>query len=362
MESKESETVTGKNASFSKTQTYITKTIHSKNNDSNTIKGGIKLPKLYSNTFYNSSQASNQIINIGNNIVTPFYDKVNLKQELSEYKTEINKKKIELQELKIKFNKLSEDNKINKMLLAKILNIDLEREFTKEELIKKLECCELGENEQKILEETHQIMSLKLDLEEKKMKINLQQEEEEILTKNTKSKIMNELESEFLIKCEKNKKLLKSIKKLEDIIKNKEKEIKSVEEEYKVQEDFFTGKNKEYESSKNAVQKKDNDVNKLRSEVNELNNKQKKLKDTLNKSRKELDINKSIEKKKEEINKIKKYENKRDKINKEVEEKKEKNKNLEKQKKDLEKKFDELKKSKVNYQVKCWNIIPKKEN
>ena len=214
MESKESETVINKNASFSKTQTYLTKTTQSKNNDSNAMKSGIKLPKLFANTFYNSSQATNQILNIGNNIIAPFYEKVNLKQELSEYKTEINKKKIELQELKIKFNKLSEDNKINKMLLAKILDIDLEKEFTKEELIKKLECCELGENEKKILEETHQIMSLKLDLEEKKMKINLQQEEEEILTKNTKSKIMNELESEFLMNFLLNAKKIKNCSKV----------------------------------------------------------------------------------------------------------------------------------------------------
>ena len=93
MEPKESETAINKNASFSKTQTYLTKTTQSKNNDSNIIKSGVKLPKLFSNTFYNSSQASNQILNIGNNIITPFYEKVNLKQELSEYKTEINKKK-----------------------------------------------------------------------------------------------------------------------------------------------------------------------------------------------------------------------------------------------------------------------------
>ena len=56
-------------------------------------------------------------------------------------------------------------------------------------------------------------MSLKLNLEEKKLKINMQVAEEEILTKNTKSKIMNELETEFLIKCEQNKKLEKNIKK-----------------------------------------------------------------------------------------------------------------------------------------------------
>ena len=116
METKDSETV-GKNTSFSKTQTYLNKTSNSKT-DSKSKKSGVKLPKLFSNTFYNSSQASKQLL--GNNMINPYYEKVNLKQELSQYKSEIHSKKTELQELKIKFNKLSEDNKINKMLIAKI--------------------------------------------------------------------------------------------------------------------------------------------------------------------------------------------------------------------------------------------------
>ena len=166
MDTKESETA-NKNSSFSKTHTYLNKTTRSKN-DSKTKQTGIKLPKLFSNTFYNTSQTTNQILNMGNNIMNPYYEKINLKQELSQYKSEIHMKKNELQELKIKYTKLSEDNKINKMLIAKILNIDLEKEFTKEELLNKLEYCELNENEKKILKETHEIMTLKLNLEEKK--------------------------------------------------------------------------------------------------------------------------------------------------------------------------------------------------
>ena len=288
MDTKESETA-NKTSSFSKTQTYLNKTTRSKN-DSKSKKGGIKLPKLTSNTFYNSSQTG-----IG---VNPYFEKINLKQELSQYKTEIHMKKNELQELKIKYNKLSEDNKINKMLLAKILNIDLEKEFTKEELINKLEYCELNETEKKLLKETHEIMTLKLNLEEKKLKINMQQAEKEILTKNTKAKIMNELESEFLIKCEQNKKLEKKIKKLEEIINLKQKEIKEAEKEFKTQEENNNKKNSECQKSKDDFSKKEEELNKLRIEISDLNNKHKKLKDNSNKSRKDLDRNKSIEKKK----------------------------------------------------------------
>ena len=287
MDTKESETA-NKTSSFSKTQTYLNKTTRSKN-DSKSKKGGIKLPKLTSNTFYNASQTGNQGINFG---VNPYFEKINLKQELSQYKTEIHMKKNELQELKIKYNKLSEDNKINKMLLAKILNIDLEKEFTKEELLNKLEYCELNETEKKLLKETHEIMTLKLNLEEKKLKINMQQAEKEILTKNTKAKIMNELESEFLIKCEQNKKLEKKIKKLEEIIEFKQKEIKEVEKEFKTQEENNNKKNNEYQKSKEDYTKKEEELNKLRIELSDLNNKQKKLKDNSNKSKKDLDRNK----------------------------------------------------------------------
>ena len=107
-------------------------------------------------------------------------------------------------------------------------------------------------------------MTLKLNLEEKKLKINMQQAEKEILTKNTKAKIMNELESEFLIKCEQNKKFEKKIKKLEEIInlkqkeeeeeKKKEIEIQKNEEEKKLKQKralrFYLRRRKENEDEK----------------------------------------------------------------------------------------------------------------
>ena len=76
-------------------------------------------------------------------------DAENLKQELSNNSNEINAKKLELQELKIKFNKLFEDNKNNKSSLAKILGIELDKQFTKEELVDKLEHCKPTEEEKK---------------------------------------------------------------------------------------------------------------------------------------------------------------------------------------------------------------------
>ena len=178
MEVKENETPeknNNTNDTFSKTYAYINRTTRSQN-DQKQKKTGVKLPKLINNTFYGSSQTSNEMLyqnfnnnNNGNNIINnSYYEKTNLKEELSQYKSELNSKKLELQELKIKFSKLSEDNKINKILIAKILDIDLEKEFTREEVLKKLEYCTLNDYEKKILKEAHEIIQLKLDLEEKK--------------------------------------------------------------------------------------------------------------------------------------------------------------------------------------------------
>ena len=108
----------------------------------------------------------------------------------------MNAKRIELQELKIKFNKLYEDNKNNKNLLAKILGIDLEKEFTRDELIDKLEHCKPSEEEKKKLREAHEIIKLKLEIESKKKKIAEHGTELEMSIKNAKSKVISKLSLE----------------------------------------------------------------------------------------------------------------------------------------------------------------------
>ena len=221
MENQENETEIKKDSEFSKTQTYLSKPSKSKNESKfRTTGGGIKLPKLSNNTLSGFKGTFYQSQNSGPILTQTFYnsnqflDPNNLKQELSQNKSEMNSKKIELQELKIKINKLYEDNKNNKNLLARILGIDLEKEFTREELIDKLEHCKPSEEEKKQLKEAHEIIKLKLEIEAKKKQIGEQGAELEILTKNAKSKVINELETDYVIKCEQEKNLLKAIKKM----------------------------------------------------------------------------------------------------------------------------------------------------
>ena len=167
MENQENETGSQKNTEFSKTQTNLNKSSKRKNEAKFRTTGAIiKLPKLSSNNtqfafignFYQTPQNSGPILTQTFYNSNSMYDPNNLKQELSQNKTEMNAKRIELQELKIKFNKLYEDNKINKNLLVKILDIDLEKEFTKDELIDKLEHCKPSEEEKRRLKKAHEII------------------------------------------------------------------------------------------------------------------------------------------------------------------------------------------------------------
>ena len=244
MENQENETGIQKNPEFSKTQTYLNKPSKNKNEAKfRTTGASIKLPKLNNNTlsafkanFYQTSQNTGPILTQNYFNSNP----ENLKQELSQNKSEMNAKRIELQELKIKFNKLYEDNKNNKNLLAKILGIDLEKEFTRDELIDKLEHCKPSEEEKKKLREAHEIIKLKLEIESKKKKIAEQGTELEMLIKNAKSKVISELEADYILKCEHHKGLLKAIKKMEELIKMKEKDISEIESEYNYQKDYYT--------------------------------------------------------------------------------------------------------------------------
>ena len=95
-------------------------------------------------------------------------DVESLKQELSINRSAINNKKKELNELRILINKLAEDNKNNKLLIAKILNIEMDKSFTKKELINTILNCKPTEAQKKELMEAYEVINLKLKINDKK--------------------------------------------------------------------------------------------------------------------------------------------------------------------------------------------------
>jgi chromosome segregation ATPase len=154
---------------------------------------------------------------------------------------------------------------------------------------------------------TKLLIKLKLEIESKKKRISEQGAELEILTKNAKSKIISELENEYIVKCEQHKNLLKAIKKMEELIKSKEKDITDLENEYNYQKDYYSKLNTESKKSEEQFEKSEKEKNKLKNEILEMTNKQKKIKDTLNKNKKEIDNNEMLLQKRRQIEDINKY-------------------------------------------------------
>ena len=168
-----------------------------------------------------------------------------LKQELALNRMDMNRKKNELNELRIIISKLTEDNKYNKLLIAKILGIDVEKAFTKKELIETIVNCKPTEEQKKQLQEAYEVIKLKLQINGKKKILNNKNIEINHLTKNAKAKVIKELDTEYQTKCEHQKKIVRVIKKMEDTIKKNEKAVLELEQEYNNQKECNKKKKRE---------------------------------------------------------------------------------------------------------------------
>ena len=272
-------------------------------------------------------------------------DVESLKQELSMHRSAINRKKSELNELRILINKLSEDNKNNKLLIAKILNIEMDKSFTKRELINTILNCKPTEEQKKELMEAYELINLKLKINDKKKILSENNYEISHLTKNATAKVLKELDNEYQLKCGHQKKIMKVIKKMEVEIKKNEKIILDLEEEFNIQKD----KNKKLKEQENESEKKmketENEKNSLLKEVLELKEKMRKITEKItkekNKTKNEKD-DRYINNLKKKIDEIKNYKDNKEEIKKNIEKKKAAYKKLEEKKLEQEKIISEL--------------------
>ena len=188
------------------------------------------------------------------------YDSKTLKNDLSEYKTDIHKKKIELSNLKIKYSKLLEENNNNKSILANILSLSSYNHITKSVLIEKIENCQLTKENREILEDAYNILLLKLEISNKKKKIVQQNNFIEELKKNSKTKVINQYQNEYYTKCEQQRSLLDTLKKLEDKCDYYEKKISEINEKMnndKIKDNKLLNKQMEInENLSNILEKK----------------------------------------------------------------------------------------------------------
>ena len=338
-----------KTSRFSKSQAFVCKKIKNEKKYGQTQ---MRFPKINNNlttrglksTFYGAPTIFGHFLS-SSSLLKPnqCYNSNDLKQEISLNKSEMNAKKYELQELKIKFNKLHDDNRSNKNLLAKILGIDLKKEISREELIKRLERCKPSDEQKKKLRDVREIMKLKKEMEEKRRWIVDQGAALDMLKKNVKFKVINELENDYIIKCEQLKNLLKKIKTMEELIQNRQKDINELENEYKYKKDYHSKLCIELKKTEIDLKKSEEDKNKINNIIIDMNNRHKRIKDYLNTHKINIYINALLQRKKQ-IEDINKYKEKRDNILKQIEEKKENIKKLEKQKNDQEKEYEQFNK------------------
>jgi len=117
-----------------------------------------------------------------------------------------------------------------KNLISSILGISLNKYLTKEEVTDKIENCNLSDLERVQLQEAYDKIQLKLEIAEKKKKVYEQNNYIEELKKNSKTKIIKDLEVDYFSKCERQRGLLRSLKKLEESYEFYDKELKKVNE------------------------------------------------------------------------------------------------------------------------------------
>ena len=273
------------------------------------------------------------------------YEQNVLKKELSLFKLEMHQKKKELLKLKIKYSKLEDENYLNKHLISNVLGISLDKYLTKEEVSDKIENCKLSETAREKLQEAYEKILLKLEINEKKSIINEQNNYIEELKKNSKTKVINELEVDYFLKCEKQRKLLRNLKKLEDKYELYEKELNIIN-------DYI----EEIKKMKNELIKTDiesNNNNLKMTEERDYLLRQNKLLD--DKIKRQIKINrekyndnyeneKIIIEKEEALKEINDYKSERDNFLKILEKKKKTKEDSDKNRKDQENKISELNK------------------
>ena len=271
------------------------------------------------------------------------YDPNTLKKELSEIRTNLQKKKKELLLLKIKYKKLYDDNMNNKTVIAKVLSIPLHNYITKDVLIYKIENCELTSQNRDILEKSYEIIKLKLEIDERKRKIAMNMNYIDELEKNSKTKIINEYQNDYYTKCEQQRSLLNTLQKLEGKYDFYEKKINEINEMI----------NNEKENGDKLTNKEIELVDKLQNNINEKENliKQKiQLEDKIKKQEKFFNdkenniknIEKRIKNKEEKVKVINDYIYTREQEIKYLEDKKKSKDDIEKQIKEQEKAIQEL--------------------
>jgi len=215
----------------------------------------------------------NQAINLKKSKNPIEYDSENLKSDLIAFRSEVQKRKNELLLLKIKYNKLLVDNINNKTLIANILCIPMNKLINRKILLFDINNHQLSKEERQTLKYAYKILVLKMELNSKKESLSNKIMFLNMLNDNSKMNVLSHLQSEYFIKCEQQRSLLKVLTKLEEKYNLQESEILELEGKLKnknIKSENLIGKEvKDYEQLNKIIGQKDD----IMKEINMLNNK-----------------------------------------------------------------------------------------
>ena len=215
----------------------------------------------------------NQEINLKKSKNPIEYDSEYLKSDLIAFRSEVQKRKNELLLLKIKYGKLLVDNINNKTLIANILCIPMNKLINRQILLSEINNCELSKEVRQTLKYAYKILVLKMELNSKKELLSKKILYLNMLNENSKINILSHLQSEYFIKCEQQRSLLKVLTKLEEKYNLQENEILELEEKLKnknIKSENLIGKEvQDFEQLSKIIGQKDD----IMKEINVLNNK-----------------------------------------------------------------------------------------
>ena len=294
------------------------------------------------NNFPNSIKKTNHCFPLKHNLIKKNNELNLLMQRLTDNRMDINQKNNELTELKIKYSKLLEENKYTKNLLAEILGVDAGKEFSKKEIVDKIEKCAPTENQQRNLKYAYDIIKLKFEINDKREKISEVNKQIDYYTKNAKSRTITDLEIEYMLKSNHQNQIQKLIDKLQIIVDENKIKLGEIKKQYKTKKELNIKLKSEFSETDKKLREIENEREKLDNIVLELREKQRKMHDKLKVKKYKNENEEAILFKKIDLENIESYIKKRDIIFKDIETRKNNIKILEKEKMDLDKVIKEL--------------------
>ena len=282
-------------------------------------------------------------------------DSENLIERLTDSRMDMNKKNNELTELKIKYSKLLEENRNTKIIIANILGVDVDKAFTKKEILDKMEQTNPTNEEKKRLKYAYDIINLKMEINDKKNKISEVNKQIEYYLKNAKSKTINDLEIEYISKNKHQEAIVRLIKKLDIIVSDNTNKLNELKKQFTQKKNLNKKMNEEFLEISKSLRKSEDEKDKLDNIVLDLREKQRKIQDRIKVNKYKNENEESIMFKKIDLDNIDNYIKKRHTFFNEIEIRKNNLKILEKEKLELDKIIEELSNKNNNLSIKMDN-------